>query len=111
MGLPKSTNQLHGKHWAVRAKEKKHWLTYIGLMVGANKPKEPLKKAKITYIRHSSKEMDFDNLYGSLKVPLDCLKQLKIIEDDRPSVIGLPEAKQSTTGPSNGYIELIVEEL
>jgi hypothetical protein len=110
MGLPLSTNQLHGKHWSARAKEKTHWLNYIGLIVGNRKPPEPLKKAHVTYIRHSSKEMDFDNLFGSLKVPLDCLKALKIILDDRPSVIGMPEVRQVPAAQKNGYIELIIEE-
>ncbi len=69
--------------------EKKNWVKHIGLATIGKRPDSPLKKSRVTFIRHSSRECDLDNLYGSLKAPLDALVRLGFIIDDKPSVCAL----------------------
>lgn len=73
-------NVLMNEHWTTTHKRnKKVKLHCLEKMYG-----QPLfKKARIEYTRFG-RMMDEDNLYGSSKVWIDCLKQFKIIIDDSP---------------------------
>lgn len=73
-------------------------------------PPAPLGKAKITLIRHSSKETDFDNRVVAGKFILDCLKG-KVIADDNIVSIGVPDYLWKKAPPKKGKMELIVEEV
>lgn len=46
------------------------------------KPKEPLKKFKLSAHRYSSKTLDYDNFIGSLKPVIDGLRLAGVIYDD-----------------------------
>lgn len=74
-------------------------------------PKEPLKKAKVTLSRFSTREPDFDGLVCSFKPILDGLTNSKIIIDDKMSVIGQPTYKWEKIGKGKGKIHILVEEL
>lgn len=66
-------------------------------MTIGKRPKEPLKKSEVIITRCSSREPDLDNLYASLKAPLDALVKSGIIIDDKPSVCSLQAKWQKTT--------------
>ena len=108
-GLPPTTNKAGYGHWAKKAKEVKRWRFNVVAVVGTSKPKSPLKKAKLTLIRCSSKETDFDNLVISFKPVVDGLKDAGIISDDRSSVIGQPTYLWKKERPTMGHIIIEVE--
>lgn len=109
--LPKSPNQLLGAHWAVRANHAKRWERLIWAYVWPRKPAAPLKKAKLTLIRHSIRVMDADNLRSSFKPVVDALVKLGIIADDSMAVIGEPIVRHERTRRKEQKITIIVEGL
>ena len=109
--LPKSPNQLLGAHWTVRANHAKRWERLVWGYVWPHKPKEPLKKAKVTFIRHSIRVMDADNLRSSFKCVADSLVKLGIIADDSMAVIGEPIVRHEKTKRKEQKITIKVEEI
>ena len=109
-GLPKTTNAGGRAHWSVKAKEAKLWKQLVFLSVSSQRPKEPFKKCKITLVRCSSKESDFDGLVSSFKHVLDGLKESRIIFDDKPSCIE-PTYRWQYSSPKSGRIKVTVEEV
>lgn len=109
--LPKRINQTSGKHWAVRHKESQKWKHLVQLAARYNFPHEPLKRANVTFIRHSSKSPDFDNIVHSFKVVMDALKKLEIIEDDNMNVVGQPTYSWEKAEEKKGFIRVVVEEI
>lgn len=69
-----------------------------------------LKKAKLSLIRHSSNECDFDGLVSSFKHVIDGLVVAQVIIDDKSSVIDQPsyswEFRQRNLG---GQISIKIE--
>lgn len=110
-GLPMTLNQLLAAPLRARMRHKRLWKRDVFLITFNQRPPVPLKKAHITLTRHSSKECDDDNLRASFKPILDGLKQAKIIEDDKPSVIGSPVCQWRKTPAKQGRITVIVEEI
>lgn len=109
-GLPKLANGSYG-HWRVRAAAAKAWKQRSFATAWPDRPPQPLKKAKVTLIRHSSSEPDFDGLVSSFKNVLDGLKQARVIEDDRGSVIGQPSYQWAKSAPKKGFVTVIVESI
>lgn len=106
------TNQLNSRtHWSKRMKESKFWDNQIHFRTAGRKPKEPLKKAKLTLVRHSCKPNDWDNLAATWKHPVDSLVSCKIIADDSWDVIGMPEFSWAPAKRNEGFITIRVEEL
>lgn len=85
--LPKLPNQMLRKHWTFVMKEKKKWHNLV-VFYSPIPEGPPLKKAKLTLIRKSSRQPDFDGLVGSFKHVVDGLVKVKIIVDDKCDVIG-----------------------
>lgn len=108
--LPKTRNELERRHWSVIHKEKQHCYEMVLSQVARNRPVSPLKKAALVLTRHSTTEPDFDNLVGSWKYILDALKKYRIIEDDKPSVIGSPHFRWCKAKKNEGFIEIKVIE-
>lgn len=108
--LPKRINQTMGKHWSIKHKESKKWITLIGAHVRWNYPEAPLQKARLTFIRASSIAPDFDNLVHSFKLCTDALIKLNIIKDDNMDVIGQPDYQWIKASPGKGYVIIKVEE-
>lgn len=108
--LPKINSSRRGSRWA-DIKEKELWAYEVRVAVRGKKPPEPLKRAKVTYIRHSSLPPDYTNLVQSFKHPEDGLVRAGIIEDDSMKVIGRPDVRWEKTKRLEGRITMLVEEI
>lgn len=93
------------------ANEAKKWMGLVDEALQGYKPTTPLAKARVSYVRHSSMEPDWDGLVGAFKPVQDALKKLGIIKDDKMSVIGQPNYLWLKCPPKKGHIEIEVEEL
>jgi len=82
-GLPPTSNGAHGS-WKAAWQRRKKWRDAVRLRCFLQRPDKPLPLAKITFIRCSSREPDYDNLVTSFKPVCDGLKDAGIIEDDSP---------------------------
>jgi hypothetical protein len=60
----------------------------IAGMVWRNKPPEPLKKARITIVRHFYRTLDYDGLVGSMKPIVDALVSCGVLSNDTWEVTG-----------------------
>ncbi len=87
-GVPESLNKSLRKHWAARKKDKETWSWMIIVALKQIKQYPVIKTLEnvrliITQYRH--RFLDKDNLYGSCKGIIDCLKVRKgigLIRDD-----------------------------
>lgn len=109
--LPKPINRLGGKHWAQMKRYRDYWHQLVAAAVCGKKPREPLKRAKLTLVRYSSVQPDWDGNVSSWKPVVDGLKYAGIIEDDRVSCIDWPVCKWEKAPPKQGRIFVAVEEL
>lgn len=107
--LPKRINEGHGSSWRVRYGQAVKWQRLIAFAAAGKLPKEPLKKAQLTLIRHSSMPPDFNGLVYSFKVVEDALVKLGVIEDDNMSVIGKPDYRWEKAKKGQGFVTIIVE--
>jgi Holliday junction resolvase RusA-like endonuclease len=77
------------RHWSFAHKQRRQWETWIvfGFKPG-NKPREPLKFARVTVTRvtAASKYPDIDNLHYACKPIFDALVSRGILADDGPEV-------------------------
>jgi hypothetical protein len=90
-GTPKLINEIGRKSWPIKAREAKLWVNKISGKCHALKISGiKLEKASITYIRHSMKQPDHDNLAISFKHVQDGLVKAQVIIDDTHAVIGVP---------------------
>lgn len=113
-GLPLTTNGARAKqgHWRARHKADKGWKSEVWLACyQGGRPKAPLKRARVTLVRHSSSEPDYEGLVSSFKSVLDGLTEAGIIVDDNTSVIGKPDYLWKKAKPKEGRIEVLVNEL
>lgn len=108
--LPPTINTMSGKHWGVRHRESRRWYRLILDKAKTNQIFGlELEKAHLTLTRHSSHELDVDNLCGSWKYPLDGLVKAKVIKDDKPSVIGAPIFLWQKAAQKKGKITIKIE--
>lgn len=108
--LPKTTNSIGRKHWAVKAKEARDWHSRVMAITAGRKPVKPLKYAAIICTRHSSICPDYDGLVSSFKHVIDGLITCGIIEDDSMNHIGMPTFFWEKASPKKGFIEVDVLE-
>ena len=71
-----------------RNTKNKAWYDLIFWRVRDQLPPVPLKKAKLTFVRHYWQMLDYDNLTASFKPIADGLVRAGIISDDRWGVTG-----------------------
>ena len=109
--LPLPVNRQTSMHWAQKGKYVKHWHTLVGAAVAGKKPPKPLDRARLTFIRYSSTEPDFDGLVSSFKCVCDGLIKAGVIVDDKPSNIGRSVYDWQKAPPKHGKIFVGVEEL
>lgn len=106
--LPATPNQLLGAHWSKRAKHANKWERLVWKYVWPFKPAQPLRRATLTFMRGSSRELDPDNLPGSFKAVQDALVKCGIILDDNNNVI-TAYYLQEKAPPGKGYVKVRVE--
>lgn len=108
-GLPATINAIGRKHWAFKVKEARQWKRLVvEQCVLARVFGVKLEKAILEFTRHSSQELDFDNLAGSFKHVLDGLVEAGVIIDDKPSIIGSPTFIWQKTKPGEGKVTVKV---
>lgn len=87
--LPKSLNKKlrWGAKWS-NIKENRGFDFLIMGMVARQLPPEPLKKARISIVRHSWRTLDFDGLVGSMKPVVDALVSAGVLANDDWKTLG-----------------------
>lgn len=111
-GLPKMTNSKRRvAHWAQLQQEANKWKATLMLYLVGKKPAEPLAKAKLTLIRGSSVEPDYDGLVSGFKHVIDGLVQAGVILNDKRENIGVPDYQWTHAAPKAGFIKVIVQEV
>jgi hypothetical protein len=108
-GLPPTPN--HRQHWYVKAKSNREWRGAACLAAKAQKPARPLERAKVTYIRRSSRPLDADNLTASFKPVQDGLVDAGVLANDKWENIGFPTYLWEKAPMKQGGITVIVEEV
>lgn len=109
-GLPQMTNALGRKLWFVKAKEAREWKRAVHLAVWLHRPAAPLPFAKLTLVRCSATEPDFDGLVSCFKHIIDGLVSSGILANDRTSNIGQPRYRWEKTPKGKGCVKVTVEE-
>lgn len=72
-------------------------------------PSQPLDRARVTIVRRSTREPDFDGLVHGGKFLLDGLVLAGVIVDDKPSVIGQPVYRWEPAKRGQGGVQIVVE--
>ena len=109
--LPKmNTSHTRGRHWSVGHREAKYWVGRLYLEIQGRKPKRPLKRARGTFTRHSSREPDYENLAYSFKEIVDALVKLDVLEDDAPKNLERMYRWEKGRG-GDGKVTIHLEEL
>ena len=106
--LPKMTNG-GNKNWRATHYERQKWKNAVASICLMRRPEVPLKKAKLTLTRFSSVCPDYDNMAISFKGVCDGLVLGRVIEDDKMTVIGMPDFKWEKVSPGEGKIKVRVE--
>lgn len=111
LGLPRMANLGNKSHWRHADNERKKWQAYVAAQVLRNgRPPSPLRKAKLTLIRFSSVEPDFDGLVRGMKSVVDGLVISGVLENDKLSNTGPWNCHWEKAKPKCGRILVIVED-
>lgn len=86
--LPESLNKGLRAHRMKYQQKNKMWDLLIFGMVRQKLPAQPLTKARLTIVRHSWRQLDYDGLVGSLKPIVDALVDAGVLADDTYAVTG-----------------------
>lgn len=109
--LPKSINSLGRKFWAIQAKHSRDWKLLVWDAVRNSLPQSPIRSARLTLTRHSSAEMDFDNLVISFKPVIDGIVEAGVLAQDNRKVIKKQEYFWVKSKRNQGFITVEVEEV
>lgn len=111
-GLPAMANPSgRSSHWRVADNERKKWQQLVAAKVPFfAKPARPLERAKLTLIRFSSVEPDFDGLVRGFKSIVDGLVIARVLANDRISNTGIWNCFWEKTSPKQGRVVVLVEE-
>jgi len=71
------------RHWSVAHREVKRWRAIVATY--RPKPSQPLLYARVTCVRMSTREPDYENLTMSFKAAVDSLVHCGIVVDDSPA--------------------------
>lgn len=86
--LPKLGNRVLRRHHFANYSDKKKWHSIINLHVINQRPRYPLKKAKLKFTRCFWRVCDWDGFVTSLKPVVDGLVLAGVIVDDSYKVTG-----------------------
>jgi len=95
--VPLSPNQLLGKHWSAKAKEKKEWGWELMAALPTKWEKALERKMRVTITIHNARQYDRDNSWASVKPILDAMKGLGMIVDDRAEFCDLTVLQEKST--------------
>jgi hypothetical protein len=109
--LPLTTNAQTSMHWKKKGQYVKYWHQLVFYKTGKDIPMTPLKRAKLTLTRMSSREPDFDGLVSCFKPVIDALVVCGILENDKMSNIGKSEYLWEKVSNKNACIKVKIEEL
>jgi hypothetical protein len=110
--LPNTTNSMTSFSWYKKHKEQKKWAGIVNFhVIQRGRPKAPLKRARLTLVRHSFVEPDYDGLVSSFKWLIDGLVKAGVIENDKSSNIGQPSYSWAKAKRGQGKIVVVVEEI
>jgi hypothetical protein len=110
-GLPSTTNSSGRKHWAIKAREARHWKQAVAIaLLDCIRSNKPFQKARGTFTRCSSSECDFDGLVSSFKSTIDGLVSAGVLINDKPSNLDALYLWKAGK-PKHGYITVMVEEI
>lgn len=110
-GLPETVNQILAMSLRARMRQKKEWKNIVWMLTAGKRPTEPLKRAKLTLIRHSTTRPDPDGLTSSFKHIIDGLVIARVLENDRYENISFPNYDWSHAPAGKGHCTVIVEEI
>jgi len=112
-GLPKTPNELMKRNVIfLKRSERKKWAYYIGIRINKpSRPKEPLKKAKVSCVRYSPRCPDYEGLVGSFKFVIDALVYWEILKDDSMKIIGVPDFKWELCKANEARIKITIESI
>ena len=111
LGLPARTNNA-ASDWKARMMEARKWKLKVAIAVRPEmRPKIALTKARVTLMRFSSREPDYDGLVSSFKHVLDGLINIDVIQDDKMRNIGRPDYQWHRAPKLGGHIIVKVEEI
>lgn len=110
--MPLTLNEVMGKSWRSRHENFKRIKKAIYLHSVGKLPPQPIKKARVSFIRYSSGTLDRDNLYFTFKSIIDGLVQSGVILDDGFEMVKeLYPAQVKIKRTEKKKIEVTVEEL
>lgn len=112
-GLP-PMNTADGLHRWSRTKLRKVWESKViaaVLLELKRWPAKPLERARVTIVRCSTREPDFENLTQGGKFILDGLVKAGVLADDAPKVIGRPDYQWEPAPRGKGCVRVRVEEV
>lgn len=111
-GLPHMANP-SGKstHWRGIHAEAQKWKWAVCQITMGKRPKKPLERYKLTLVRFSSKEPDFDGLVRGFKSVVDGLRAADVISDDKLKNSGVWHCQWMKCGKSKGRISVRVDEV
>ena len=113
-GVLVSPNKMLRMHWAVRRKMKREIAAELEekVMPLLLKSEIPFQKCHITITRHilgRHKFMDPDNLVGSMKMLIDAMRDLDIIDDDTPEHVVITAKQEQSSTDFNGVVLVLTE--
>lgn len=112
-GLPKLQNQLLRGHWRVKHAHAVKWkaATVRAVFLNGGAPSNPLTRVRLTCVRVSSVEPDYDGLVSSFKPIWDGLVECGVLASDKRSVTGTPEYLWEKGRQGHGQVRVRVEEI
>jgi len=99
-GAPMLPNRLQRQHWTRVSAHAKTWHWRVRVAIGRDRPEQPLTRARVELVRHSSRTPDEDNLVSSWKPVIDALVRSKVLVDDKPENMILVTRWERSKGPS-----------
>ncbi len=111
-------NASRNVHWRTKQKERGEWAVLMRHALGVRqRPRTPLRRARLTLTRRSSRRPDFDNQTYAFKILIDLLQPdskrnpggLGIILNDNFETIGIPDYRWELE--RRGRVAITVEEI
>lgn len=97
-------------HWGAYKRLKKAVEVQI-VAFGDSIPDHPIDPCEIKIVRnygYRKRAFDADNLVGSAKIVIDCLRDLDIIVDDRPAHMRSLEVDQTKSPEKASFVQILV---